>query len=92
MSKIIQITPCTDWYYAYIDKDDGDWFVSPIAAWALTDTGEVLGLLPASYAGDPAKDKNPHLVPVPNAVVGHFVHESKLSERQKTAAARRPHF
>lgn len=84
MSKIIQVTPCEHWFYAHFDDDEGDWTVTPLAAWGLTDEGEVLGLLPVTSGAD--TDTNfPKLVPAPN-VGGRIIHGSKMTPMQISAS------
>ncbi len=90
MSTIVQITPCTDWFYLIQDQHTSEWKVRPIAAWGLTSAGEVLGMLPVDGIRDSASPEYPHLKPAPNSG-GRFVHISMLSERQLTAAKSLPY-
>ncbi len=89
MSKIIQLTPCADWYFVEWDNHKLDWLVSPVAAWGLTADGEVLGMLPVAGLKDSAMPMYPHLVAAP-ATAGKFSHVSKLTEKQLKIAQIRP--
>lgn len=78
------IIPATDWYF--VDKPkSGEQVVWRIAAWALTNSGEVIGLLGGTGATADA-DGIPRLVAVP-PVNGLYLHKEQLSpeEREKTA-------
>ncbi len=86
--KVIQLIPCNDWYYAEHDDHNSDWTVTPVAAWALTSEGESVGMIPVSGSKNNSElPKYPHLEPAPG-LGGRFVHESKLSEKQRAAAKR----
>ncbi|WP_155740636.1 hypothetical protein [Pseudomonas fluorescens] len=85
--KITQLIPCSDWYYAEQD-DNSEWSVTPVAAWALTSEGESVGMIPVSGTrNNSAFPKYPHLEPAPPCG-GRFVHETKLTDKQRSAAKR----
>lgn len=90
MSEIIQLTPCTDWFYLEWDQHTSEWSVRPVAAWGLTNEGDALGMLPIDGIRDSARPEYPHLKPAPDSG-GKFVHISMLSAKQLTAARSRPY-
>jgi hypothetical protein len=47
--KIAQIAPCNGWIFRHRGVDNRD-VNHPVAAWALLDNGDVIGLIPASDA------------------------------------------
>ena len=75
----------------YVEWSEGraDWSVTVVAAWGLTPDGQVVGLIPASGSRNGSSSTAPKLVPAPS-LGGSFIHESKLSERQRDIATRRP--
>ena len=88
MSTLIQVTPCSDWFYVEWNEHSLDWNVMLVAAWGLTSEGRVVGLVPASGSRSGPNSTAPQLVPAPS-LGGTFVHESKLSEKQRDLARAR---
>lgn len=73
MSKIVQLTPCSGW--SYIAYDEGRVITHSVAAWALMDSGEVVGLIPVTGIGHVSN--RPCLVPVPKQG-GRYIENDKL--------------
>ena len=80
------IIPAVDWYF--VDKPKGgEQVVWPLAAWALTNAGEVIGLL----GGTAAKTKDdgiPRLAAAP-PVSGVYLHATQLSPEELRKTAKR---
>lgn len=74
MSSTKQISPCVDWFY--VGPDD---LIFEVAAWALHDSGEVVGLIAAGATND----KNIARLVTPPPVGGTYVHSSALTGDQK---------
>jgi hypothetical protein len=72
MNKYIQIAPATDWYFKH---DQTVWHV---AAFALTEQGEAIGLIGAVKAGT--------LKSVPRQVNGMYLHRRQLTHEEIEAA------
>ncbi|KAA0073152.1 hypothetical protein CIW54_27945 (plasmid) [Paraburkholderia sp. T12-10] len=82
--KIQSIAPCTGWYYTAKGARDED-IVFDVAAWAITDAGEVVGMISAS---DAATDDGVARLVAPPPIKGMYVPAERLTERQKVVAAR----
>lgn len=85
MPKIVQIIPCTGWFYAADSLDPSSSGVfEPVAAWALREDGTVVGLL------NDGRDSNmvggafltPPVAQDKGDPIGEYLHESQLDERQ----------
>lgn len=61
MPKIMQITPCSGWVHSTVVNDNV--IVHQVAAWALLDNGDVVGLVPVS--GGFTAQPHAKLVPAP---------------------------
>lgn len=81
---IQSIAPCSGWYYTAKGSQQED-IVFKVAAWAVLDSGDVVGMIPASDAA--TKDNVARLV-TPPPIKGMYVPEERLTEQQKTAAKR----
>lgn len=88
MSRIIQLTPCSGWFYLEQNQHTSEWSVTPIAAWGLTDRGGPVGMLPVDGILRTARVDYPHLQPAPDKG-GKIVHVSQLSIEQLAIAERR---
>lgn len=82
--KIQSIAPCTGWYWAAKGSRDED-IVFNVAAWAITEAGEVIGMLPVS---DAVTDDNVARLVAPPPIKGTYVPAERLTEQQKAAASR----
>jgi hypothetical protein len=82
--KIQSIAPCTGWYYTAKGSRQED-IVFNVAAWALTDAGDVIGMIPVS---DAATGDNVARLVAPPPIKGTYVPAERLTEQQKAAAAR----
>ncbi|WP_139207441.1 hypothetical protein [Phytopseudomonas flavescens] len=89
MPKIVQITPCTGWFYVADTSDPRSCGVfEPVAAWALLDDGSVVGLM------NDGRDSNqvggafltPPVAQDEGDPLGDYLHESQLDELQLIAA------
>ncbi|WP_131183911.1 hypothetical protein [Stutzerimonas kirkiae] len=81
MSKILQITPCSGWYY--VSENNVEPLSFAVAAWGVIENGDVVGLIPVT---DPDR-KYPRLVPVP-PLGGRYLQEDALSPTQRDRARR----
>jgi hypothetical protein len=76
--KYISIIPAIDWFFVH--KNSGvrpKYFVNHLAAWALTDEGESVGLLPAS---DPVlKGQTSAKLVEPPPIKGEYIHKDRLT-------------
>ncbi len=79
MAKYLQIIPATDWFFAF-NRGTASVTVFHVAAWALTEGGNVIGLI-GSVNGD-------RLVEPPGARDGMYLHRDQLSPDQLGAASR----
>ncbi|MCS3471944.1 hypothetical protein ACCD10_14430 [Pseudomonas sp. Pseusp122] len=61
MASIKQISPCTGWNYVHKDCDSGKLSIHPVAAWALLESGEVIGMISIDekQVGRPARLSQP---------------------------------
>lgn len=83
-AKIVQITACIDWYFVDEFKRNNP-IVDPVAAWALLDTGDVVGL----KAEGPGAAGHPKLVPIVDTNGGGiYVLYRNLNESQRKIADR----
>lgn len=80
---IKSIAPYSGWYYAA--KDGNTSVVFKVAAWALLDTDEVIGMISASGA---ATSDNVARLVIPPSIKGHYVPEELLDQQQRSAALR----
>ncbi|HDV8014480.1 TPA: methionyl-tRNA formyltransferase [Escherichia coli] len=80
-----QIIPATDWYFRHenVSGVAGKSTVYQLAAWALKENGEVVGLVTV-------RDDNgrPKLV-TPPPVLGDYLHKEQLTDDEKEWAKRR---
>lgn len=81
-AKIVQITACVDWYF--VDElNRMNPIVEPVAAWALLETGDVVGL----KVEGPGAAGHPKLVQIVNTNGdGIFVLYRNLNESQRKIA------
>lgn len=77
MSKIVQISPCSGWFH--VSGDDQKWNVHVIAAWAVLESGDIVGLVPVTPVA--GQMQSPKLVPTASG--GQYISESKLTFSQK---------
>ena len=89
MSKIVQITPCTGWFYVADSSDPRSGGVfEPVAAWALREDGSVVGLI--NDGRDSNQIGGAYLVPATAQdacdPIGEYLHESQLDDLQEIAA------
>jgi hypothetical protein len=79
MSKIIQITPCVDWFYVGTSETDGD-NVKRVAAWALYSDGIVVGLVaePVEVSAQGTPQLN-----LPPEYPGEYIHVTQLTPWQR---------
>lgn len=75
MGSTKQISPCSDWFYV----GPADDIIFEVAAWALHDNGEVVGLISAGATND----NNIARLVTPPPVGGTYVHLSALTGDQK---------
>jgi hypothetical protein len=77
---ITQITTASDWFYE-IDSDH----VIPVAAWALHDDGEVVGLV---SDGETTSKTGHRRLSRPKAGTGEYIHILQLTTAQKFSLAK----
>jgi hypothetical protein len=70
-ATIMQITPCSGWNYIHKDGDSGKLYIHPVAAWALLENGDVVGLVPGDMKDSTTPGKTARLVQPP-AVGGYY--------------------
>lgn len=77
--KYMQITPATNWYFRHENSphDERSHTVYQIASWALTEEGEVVGLVAVR---DPKTNRAKLVTPPPLA--GDYLHRDQLSEAE----------
>jgi hypothetical protein len=80
---IKSISPCSGWYY--VAEHEGSHIVFNVAAWALLETGEVIGMVAPSGA---ATAENVARLSFPPPIKGSYVSEEVLSQQQRSAAQR----
>jgi hypothetical protein len=78
------IIPSTDWFFVQKELPSGP-NVMRVAAWALTEEGEVIGLLGPIAPWQ--KDPHARLVPPP-PVEGTYLHLSQLTDKERESAAK----
>lgn len=77
-----QLIPATDWYFRHFtDLKDNPVIVYQLAAWALTEDGDITGLV-AVYD---AQDGRAKLV-TPPPVKGNYLHREQLTAEEVVAA------
>lgn len=74
MANIVQITPCSGWFHVFTD-DSGKPHVTPVGAWGLTSSGDVVGLIPVQGSKSNNEPNYPRLV-TPPPVGGRYLHET----------------
>jgi hypothetical protein len=88
MPKIVQITPCSGWFYvADSNHPSCSGVFEPVAAWALLDDGSVVGLLNDGH--DSNQVGGAFLKPPESEdgdPLGDYLHESQLDDFQRIAA------
>lgn len=77
--KFVSFSACTGWYWI----NGGN--PTPIAGWAVTDTGDVVGMI----AGGIQDGAAPKLNPPTGGTAGRYVQEQQLTELAR-AALKRP--
>lgn len=75
--KIQNLSPCDGWFY--VAHDDGKDIIFRVAAWAVRDDGQVVGMISAS--GAVTDEKIPRLV-TPPSIGGMYLHRDSLSDSQ----------
>jgi hypothetical protein len=74
----ISIIPATDWFF--VQKNDGggaEFIIHHLAAWALTEDGESVGLLPVSDPKIQGKTTAKLIEPPP--INGEYIHKEQLT-------------
>ncbi|WP_081712854.1 MULTISPECIES: hypothetical protein [Burkholderia] len=84
-----EITPSTDWFFVHDGhNENAPPVVWHVAAWGLTEEGEVVGLIGAFGREDGSKGKTPRLIQVP-AVPGSYLHLRQLTAAELELATKR---
>jgi hypothetical protein len=81
MRKIVQITPCVDWFYVGNSEGVGD-VVCRVAAWALYEDGVVLGLVSENV--EVSASEAPQLN-IPPEYPGEYLHVTQLTKWQRNS-------
>lgn len=79
------IIPATDWFYVHkqlTTQADAPPVVYHVAAFALTNGGEVVGLIPVAEG----RKNPPRLVRPPAGVDGFYLHRDQLNEQEAELA------
>ena len=79
------LIPATDWFYVHkqlTTQADAPPGVYHVAAFALTEDGEVVGLIPVAEG----RKNPPRLVPPPAGVDGFYLHRDQLNEQEAELA------
>lgn len=80
--KIVQLIPCTGWYYV-VTNNRVNPYAHPVAAWALLENGEVVGMIPKGAE----KPGYPSLVAaIDKGAGGIYVQEENLSDTDRILA------
>lgn len=79
---IKSIVPCSGWYYTAKGSREED-IVFEVAAWALAEGGDVIGLIVVS---DAVTSYNVARLVMPPRIGGTYVPESRLTKRQRLVA------
>ena len=83
------ITPATDWYFVHDGVNENEPpTVWNLAAWGLSDDGQVIGLVGAFGRQQAEERKTPHLVSVP-PVPGAYLHRDHLPDIELVHAKKR---
>ncbi|CAM2164605.1 conserved hypothetical protein [Burkholderia latens] len=82
-TRIQSLSPCADWFYVATGSRDED-IVFRVAAWAVLESGEVVGMIAASGA---ATDDNVARLVTPPPIKGGYKHIDTLTDAQKKCAA-----
>ncbi|WP_175857328.1 methionyl-tRNA formyltransferase [Burkholderia anthina] len=80
------IIPATDWFFVHQGHNEP--VVWPLAAWALKDNGETIGLIGAFGREQADKGQTPFLSPVVSSP-GRYLHRSQLTKQERELAAKR---
>lgn len=80
------IIPATDWYFVHEGHESP--VVWPLAAWALNEGGEAIGLVGAFGREQGLQGKTPSLSAVPH-VPGRYLHRTQLAKQEIDLAAKR---
>ncbi len=83
MSKIVNISPCEDWYYVGIGAKQ-EAIVFKVAAWALNIEGQVHGLIAAGNKSG----NEPARLTLPPPIGGTYKIREHLSQEELEAAAK----
>jgi hypothetical protein len=70
-AKIMQITPCSGWNFIHKDGHSGKLYIHPVAAWALLESGEVVGMISGDTKEPMTPGKTATLIQPP-AVGGYY--------------------
>lgn len=84
MNKLI--IPAIDWFFVH--KTSNEPIVWPLAAWALNEKGETVGLIAAFGAEQGKNHETPSLSVVPN-LPGRYLHQSQLTAQERKLLAKR---
>lgn len=80
--KFVSFSACTGWYWV----TSGGKTAMPVAGWAVTDTGDVVGMIVSGVQDGGAPKLNP---PAGNSLGGSYVQEQQLNETAR-ATLKRP--
>jgi len=79
MSSVVQISSCTGWFH--VSGEDPEWKVFRVAAWAVLDNGDTIGLIPAE-----ATTRGPDYTRLARAPKGGvYLQESQMNPAQRLA-------
>lgn len=83
--KFVSFSACTGWYWIA----NGGKLAVPVAGWAVTDIGDVVGMIASTNATSMAEGgfTTPKLAP-PAAGVGRYVQEQQLNEAARNELKR----
>ena len=80
------IMPATDWFFVH--EGHSQPVVWHLAAWALTENGQTIGLIAAGSDEQVNRGEVPHLEPVPK-VKGRYMHREQLTKDERYQAEKR---
>jgi hypothetical protein len=80
------IIPATDWFFVHTGHKEP--VVWPLAAWALKENGETVGLIGAFGKEQAENNETPSLSAVASAP-GRYLHRSQLTQQERELAAHR---
>lgn len=79
MSTVVQISSCTGWFH--VSGEDPEWKVFRVAAWAVLDNGDTVGLIPVE-----ATNRGPDYARLGRAPRGGvYIQESQMNAAQRLA-------